>query len=404
MSKETTEKATEENEVVSSRPKYEEKIFETFDDMGLNELLLRGIYAIGFENPSSIQKRAIVPVSLGYDIIAQSQSGTGKTATFTIGCLQRIEPDIVAPQLVILSPTRELAKQNHKVCSDLAEYLGIKISLCIGGENLDENIKELDAGVHVVIGTPGRVYDLLKRYVLNIDVMKSIVLDEADEMLSRGFKEQIYDIFEHIPPAAAATTQVCLFSATMPKEVLTLTDQFMKDAIRILVKNEELTLEGIKQYFVAVEKDIWKLDTLRDIYKHLTVDQAIIYTNTKRKAEWLAENLRKSDFSVVCIHSDMNQRDRNKVINDFKIGHERILIATDIIARGIDVQQVSLVINYDLPKFKETYIHRIGRSGRYGRKGLAINLAIAGDLCRIEEYQSFYSTKIDELPMDLSVL
>ena len=394
------EKATVEDTGVIERPEYVEKIYETFDEMGLNEHLLRGVYALGFEQPSSIQKRAIVPVSLGYDIIAQSQSGTGKTATFTIGCLQRIDMSISTPQLVILTPTRELAKQNYKVCSDLSDYMDLKMCLCIGGEPLEENVKTLDKGVHVIVGTPGRVYDLLKRYVLNMDNLKSIVLDEADEMLSSGFQEQIHDIFGHVGP----TAQVCLFSATIPPEVLVITERFMKDSIRILVKNEELTLEGIKQYFVAVEKDLWKLDTLCDFYTHLTVDQAIIYTNTKRKADYLVTKLRERDFAVACIHSDMSQHDRNNIINNFKLGNERILIATDIIARGIDVQQVSLVINYDLPKFKETYIHRIGRSGRYGRKGLAINLVTNTDLGKIDEYQNFYMTKIDELPMDLSLL
>lgn len=401
----TTTKPTEDDGVeVPKRLPYVERIYETFDEMELNEQLLRGIYSLGFEKPSSIQKRAIVPVTQNYDIIAQSQSGTGKTATFTIGCLQQIDRDNVSPQLVILSPTRELAKQNHRVCVDLAEYLDLKICLCIGGESTESNTKELDSGAHIVIGTPGRIGDLLGKYILKLNHIRSIVLDEADEMLTSGFKEQVYNIFEYLPPVTGdiPSYQICLFSATMPAEVLDLTEEFMKDPVRILVKNEELTLEGIKQYFVAVEKETYKFDTLCDIYTHLTVDQAIIYTNTKRKAEWLAERLRGSDFSVIFIHSDMTQRDRNKVIRDFKTGDERILIATDIVARGIDVQQVSLVINYDLPKFKETYIHRIGRSGRYGRKGLAINMATHGDLKLIDTYRNFYRTKIDELPMSLS--
>ena len=399
-------KAEEEGETGHILPPYKHEIFETFDEMGVNEKVLRGVYALGFENPSSIQKRAIVPVSLGYDIIAQSQSGTGKTATFTIGCLQRVDPSIKAPQMVVLAPTRELATQNHKVCTDLADYLDIKICLCIGGEPLDENIKELDRGAHVVIGTPGRIYDLMKRWALKTDHLKSVVLDEADEMLTRGFKEQVYDICNYIPPESESySVQFCLFSATIPDEVLEVTEQFMKESkVRILVKKEELTLEGIKQYFVAVEKEYWKLDTLTDIYTHLTVDQAIIYTNTKRKAIELTDKLRAADFSVVCIHSDMSQHERNRVIRDFKIGTERILIATDIIARGIDVQQVSLVINYDLPKFKETYIHRIGRSGRYGRKGMAINFATSTDLKLIDEYRNFYMTKISEMPHDFTKL
>lgn len=385
---------------VEERPPYVERICETFDEMGLNEQLLRGVYALGFEKPSSIQQRAIVPVSMGYDIIAQSQSGTGKTATFTIGCLQRVDTSKLTTQVIILAPTRELAKQNYKVCEDISEYMDIRMALCIGGEPVEENMRKLDGGVHVVVGTPGRVFDLLKRYALKMENLRSLVMDEADEMLSKGFEEQMHDIVGFLP--AKSSAQICLFSATMPIEILKLTEQFLREPIRILVKNEELTLEGIKQYFVAVEQDKWKLETLCEIYRGLTVDQAIIYTNMKRKADWLTEQLRSRDFAVVCIHSEMSQRDRNKVIQDFKIGTERILIATDIIARGIDVQQVSLVINFDLPKYKETYIHRIGRSGRYGRKGLAINLVTNKDLPVIDDYRKFYRTKIDELPCDLA--
>ena len=376
-------------------------IFETFDEMGLNELLLRGIYAYGFEKPSSIQKRAIVPVSKGFDIIAQSQSGTGKTATFAIGSLSLVESEKVQPQILVLSPTRELAKQNYDVFCALSEYLDIKVRLCIGGQKLDDDIKELDKGAHIIVGTPGRIFDLLKRHVINGSMFKSFILDEADEMLSRGFKDQIHDVFVYLPK----TCQVCLFSATMPVDVLELTEKFMNEPLSILIPNEELTLEGIKQFWVGVEKDVWKFETLCDIYEGLTVNQAIIYCNRKRKAQWLADNLREKNFTVACIHSDMTQKERISVIDAFKSGVERILIATDIVARGIDVQQVSLVINYDMPKYKETYIHRIGRSGRFGRKGLAINLLVGpSDFNKLEELQTFYMTKIDEMPMDLSGL
>ena len=376
-------------------------IYETFDEMGLDELLLRGIYAFGFEKPSSIQKRAIVPVTRGFDIIAQSQSGTGKTATFAIGGISLVDRTKNVPQILVLSPTRELAKQNYDVFCALSEYLDLSVQLCIGGQSVDENIKSLEKGAQVVVGTPGRVFDLLKRHVLVGNSFKSFILDEADEMLSRGFKDQIHDVFVYLPK----TCQVCLFSATMPNDVLELTHKFMNEPISILIPNEELTLEGIKQYWVGVEKDIWKFETLCDIYEGLTVNQAIIYCNRKRKANWLTESLREKDFTVACIHSDMSQKERIDVIEAFKTGNERILIATDIVARGIDVQQVSLVINYDMPKYKETYIHRIGRSGRFGRKGVAINLLVGpSDFNKLEELQTFYMTKINEMPMDLASL
>ncbi len=376
-------------------------IYETFDEMGLDELLLRGIYAFGFEKPSSIQKRAIVPVTRGFDIIAQSQSGTGKTATFAIGGISLVDRTKNVPQILVLSPTRELAKQNYDVFCALSEYLDLSVQLCIGGQSVDENIRSLEKGAQVVVGTPGRVFDLLKRHVLVGNSFKSFILDEADEMLSRGFKDQIHDVFVYLPK----TCQVCLFSATMPSDVLELTHKFMNEPISILIPNEELTLEGIKQYWVGVEKDIWKFETLCDIYEGLTVNQAIIYCNRKRKANWLTESLREKDFTVACIHSDMSQKERIDVIEAFKTGNERILIATDIVARGIDVQQVSLVINYDMPKYKETYIHRIGRSGRFGRKGVAINLLVGpSDFNKLEELQTFYMTKINEMPMDLASL
>ena len=376
-------------------------IYETFDEMGLDELLLRGIYAFGFEKPSSIQKRAIVPVTRGFDIIAQSQSGTGKTATFAIGGISLVDRTKNVPQILVLSPTRELAKQNYDVFCALSEYLDLSVQLCIGGQSVDENIRSLEKGAQVVVGTPGRVFDLLKRHVLVGNSFKSFILDEADEMLSRGFKDQIHDVFVYLPK----TCQVCLFSATMPSDVLELTHKFMNEPISILIPNEELTLEGIKQYWVGVEKDIWKFETLCDIYEGLTVNQAIIYCNRKRKANWLTESLREKDFTVACIHSDMTQKERIDVIEAFKTGNERILIATDIVARGIDVQQVSLVINYDMPKYKETYIHRIGRSGRFGRKGVAINLLVGpSDFNKLEELQTFYMTKINEMPMDLASL
>ena len=376
-------------------------IYETFDEMGLDELLLRGIYAFGFEKPSSIQKRAIVPVTRGFDIIAQSQSGTGKTATFAIGGISLVDRTKNVPQILVLSPTRELAKQNYDVFCALSEYLDLSVQLCIGGQSVDENIRSLEKGAQVVVGTPGRVFDLLKRHVLVGNSFKSFILDEADKMLSRGFKDQIHDVFVYLPK----TCQVCLFSATMPSDVLELTHKFMNEPISILIPNEELTLEGIKQYWVGVEKDIWKFETLCDIYEGLTVNQAIIYCNRKRKANWLTESLREKDFTVACIHSDMTQKERIDVIEAFKTGNERILIATDIVARGIDVQQVSLVINYDMPKYKETYIHRIGRSGRFGRKGVAINLLVGpSDFNKLEELQTFYMTKINEMPMDLASL
>jgi translation initiation factor 4A len=241
---------------------------------------------------------------------------------------------------------------------------------------------------------------MINRGALRLDSIKLFVLDEADEMLSRGFKDQIYDVFKFLPE----NIQVCLFSATMPSEVLDVTNKFMREPARILIKRDELTLEGIKQFFIAVEREEWKLDTLCDLYETLTITQAIIYCNTRRKVDWLTEKMQSRDFTVSAMHGDMSQRDRDLIMREFRSGSSRVLITTDLLARGIDVQQVSLVINYDLPTNRENYIHRIGRSGRFGRKGVAINFLTAGDVRYLRDIEQFYHTQIEEMPMDVADL
>merc|ERR1712230_280497 len=256
----------------------------TFDDMNLKEDLLRGIYAYGFEKPSTIQQRGIVPIVKGFDTIAQAQSGTGKTATFTIGVLERIDLNIKQCQALILAPTRELANQSHKVVCSIGDYLSVVCHACIGGTKVADDIDMLRRGVHIVVGTPGRVFDMIDRRALDARSVKIFVLDEADEMLSRGFTDQIYDVFRKLPE----NVQVGLFSATMPDEV---------------------TLEGIKQFYVAVEREEWKLDTLCDLYETLTITQAIIYCNARRKVDWLTEQLHSRDFTVSALHGDMDQKE-----------------------------------------------------------------------------------------------
>jgi translation initiation factor 4A len=241
---------------------------------------------------------------------------------------------------------------------------------------------------------------MINRGALKTDSMKMFILDEADEMLSRGFKDQIYDVFQRLPPS----TQVVLLSATMPAEVMEVTTKFMRDPIRILVKKDELTLEGIKQFYVAVEKEEWKLDTLCDLYETVTITQAVIFCNTRRKVDWLTEKLTAREFTVSAMHGDMEQGQREVIMKEFRSGSSRVLIATDLLARGIDVQQVSLVINYDLPSNKENYIHRIGRGGRFGRKGVAINFVTADDTRMLREIEQFYSTQILEMPMNVADL
>ncbi|KAL7529166.1 hypothetical protein ACHAXR_002827 [Thalassiosira sp. AJA248-18] len=377
-----------------------DEAIDSFDGMEIPEELLRGIYAYGFEKPSAIQQRAIKPTMLGRDLIAQAQSGTGKTATFAIGTLAKLDPKLRECQSLILAPTRELAQQIQKVVIALGDYMDLQVHACVGGTAVRDDIRTLQGGVHVVVGTPGRVYDMINRRALRLDSIRQFFLDEADEMLSRGFKDQIYDIFKFLPESV----QVCLFSATMPLDVLEVTQRFMRDPVRILVKKDELTLEGIKQFYIAVDREEWKLDTLCDLYETLTITQAIIYCNTRRKVDWLQEQMQERDFTVSCMHGDMDQRERDIIMREFRSGSSRVLITTDLLARGIDVQQVSLVINFDLPTNRENYIHRIGRSGRFGRKGVAINFLTEGDVRYLRDIEQFYQTEITEMPMNVADL
>jgi len=305
-------------------------------------------------------------------------------------------------QGLILAPTRELAIQIQKVVETLGAYLGAKVYACIGGTNIRDDMETLSQidGIHIIVGTPGRILDLLQRGAFNTTGIKLIILDEADEMLSKGFKDVIYDIFQFLPK----NLQIGLFSATMPPEALELTSKFMRNPFKILVKQEELTLEGIRQFYVNCEREDWKFDVLCDLYDTLNIAQAVIFVNTRKKVDWLAEQLRLKDFTVSCIHSEVDQDKRSAVMDDFRKGNSRILISTDLLARGIDVHGVSLVLNYDLPKNFEKYIHRIGRSGRFGRKGVAINLITQDDFTVLKELESYYNTVIQEMPLNIADL
>ena len=373
---------------------YEDLTCESFEDLNLKESILRGIYGYGYEKPSSIQKKAIQPVIDGRDIIAQAQSGTGKTATFSISVLQNIDESLNETQAVILCHTRELALQVQNVIQNLAKYMKVHFNLSVGGTMVQENISELLKNPHVVIGTPGRVLDMINKKALNTRFLKMLVIDEADEMLSKIFSNQIYDIFRFLPN----NIQVGLFSATMTEEFFKLTKCFMRNPVTILVKNEELTLEGIKQYYINLEKSDFKFDTLCDIYETCSVNQTMIYCNSRKIVDELFNNLTKNNFAVAYIHGDMTQNERNQIMEEFRNGNSRVLISTDLLSRGIDIQQISLVINYDIPSNIECYIHRIGRSGRYGRKGTAINFVTNYDIKKMSDIERYYATQIDELP------
>ena len=393
---ETTTQEQEQNPNMETN--WDESV-ETFDELNLKPELLRGIYGYGFEKPSAIQQKAILPIIKGMDVIAQAQSGTGKTAAFAIGSLQLVDVTKDEIQCLVLSPTRELAQQTAIVYNFIGECLKVKISLLIGGTKIGADLEKLREGPQVLVGSPARVLDLIRRKQISLGYLQTFILDEADEMLSKGFLDNIREIISLIP----TTTKILLFSATMPKEIIDMTTKFMKDPARILVKNEELTLEGIKQYYVFLKKED-KLDVLLQIYRGIEIAQAIIYCNSKRSVDFVSEELKKKGHMVSSIHGDLKQIERDNVMRDFRSGATRVLITTDLLARGIDVYQVSLVINYELPREKETYIHRIGRSGRFGRKGNAINFVTPTEKDELEAIQKFYNTTIEALPTDLSEL
>lgn len=360
--------------------------------------ILRGIYAYGFEAPSPIQQKAIVPMVARRDIVAQAQSGTGKTGCFTIGTLANIDSTKKVVQAILLAPTRELAMQTKSVIDSLGSFVeGFTTQLLVGGTPTEDAINDLKNNTpHVIVGCPGRIFDMLRRKRLSPQHLKLIVLDEADEMLSAGFKDQVYNIFEFMPK----DIQVALFSATMPTELITLTDRFMRDPVKVLVKAEQLTLEGISQFYVALESDDEKYDCLKDIYGGASVAQCIIYCNSVRRVQDLYDAMTNDGYPVCQIHSGMEKAERIESYKSFKSGTHRVLISSNVTARGIDIQQVSTVINFDLPRDVHTYLHRIGRSGRWGRKGVGINFITRRDVRRLKEIESYYQTQIAEMPMN----
>ena len=369
---------------------------ESWDDFDMNKKVLRGIYSFGFEKPSPIQSKAIKPMMDGKDLLAQAQSGTGKTGAFSIGTLNRIDVSKKSIQAIVLSPTRELSQQSFDVISNLGSYMdGLKLQLLVGGTSVFSDIEKLtNEPPHIVVGCPGRTFDMMKRGHLETKDITVMVIDEADELLSQGFKEQIYYIFQYLP----SSSQICLFSASMPKEVEQLTEKFMNEPEKILVKSEMLTLEGIQQYHVALDNDGNKFDCLKDLYASLSVSQSIIYCNSIKRVDDLYDAMMEDSFAVSKLHGSMDKEDRREAYENFKNGISRILISSNVTARGIDIQQVSTVINFDLPKSVHTYLHRIGRSGRWGRKGVGINFVTKFDMPQLKAIEQFYCTAIDELP------
>jgi superfamily II DNA/RNA helicase len=300
---------------------------------------------------------------------------------------------------LILSPTRELAQQTYAIIREIGKYTTLRFSLLVGGQMRKDNIYDLqNEKPHCIIGTPGRVNDMIRDGYLSLLDTQCIVMDEADELLSNTFEAQIRYIVEHI----GESTQIGLYSATMPPDKLEIAERFMQDPIHILVKAEELTLEGISQFYIYMDRDDWKYETLQDLYAAVQIYQLMIYCNSKKRVDMLARRLSDAGLTCSCIHGELSSQERVDTMRKFRTGENRILITTDLLARGIDVQQVSLVINYDIPFDMENYIHRIGRSGRFGRKGVSLNF-VAGqrDAAQIKKIENYYHTQINEFPSDV---
>lgn len=381
-----------------------ESDIKEWDQLDIDANILRGIYGMGFERPSIIQQKAIIPILLKKDLIAQAQSGTGKTAAFSIGALSSVNMNELATQVLILSPTKELTMQTAAVVKRLGQMMsGLNVQTLYGGvqsetQTTTNPFYDSNTNVpHIICGCPGKVYDWMKRNKIMIDTIKLIIMDEADELLSSGFDEQIYNIFKKLN----SDVQVALFSATLPTSVQKTIKKIMRNPVSICVNPEQLTLDGIAQYYIAVEDDRQKYSTLKNLYSGISMSQCIIYCNSVRRVSDLYDAMKEDEFPVSKMHSNMDKVERENAFLEFKSGKSRVLISSNVTARGIDIQQVSVVINFDIPNDVCTYLHRIGRSGRWGRKGVSINLITRRDVVKMKEIETYYACDIKQMPVNM---
>ncbi|MBD5510542.1 MAG: DEAD/DEAH box helicase [Lachnospiraceae bacterium] len=364
-----------------------------YENSGIDERILRAVKEMGFENMTPIQKQAIPILMEGRDVIGQAQTGTGKTAAFGIPMLQRIDENDRSLQGIILCPTRELAIQAAEELRKFSKYMhGVKMVPIYGGQDISRQIKALKGGVQIIVGTPGRVMDHMRRHTIKLQNVKMVILDEADEMLDMGFREDMETILGEIENEH----QTALFSATMPQAILDITDKYQKDAELIKVTKKELTIPLIKQYYFVV-KSVYKEEVISRLLELHGFKRSIIFCNTKRMVDELAENLKNRGYQAEGLHGDMTQKQRDFVMNRFKNGSLEILIATDVAARGIDVDDLEAVFNYDVPQDIEYYVHRIGRTGRAGKEGMAFTFAYGRDLYRIRDIERVCKTKMTEM-------
>ena len=370
-----------------------------FEELGLSPEILRAIEEMGFEEATPIQSQAIPLVLEGEDIIGQAQTGTGKTAAFGIPLLMKVDPEERNTQAIVLCPTRELAIQCAEEIRKLAKYLhGVKVLPVYGGQDITRQIKALKGGATIIIGTPGRVMDHLRRKTIRLDSVDTIVLDEADEMLNMGFREDIETILSYMPNEQRQTV---LFSATMPKPILDITNKYQTNAVSIKITKKELTVPSIDQYYYDIRRND-KIDVLCRLLDFYNPKLSLVFCNTKRMVDEVAAELTGRGYAAEAIHGDMKQMQRDRVMKSFRSGRTDILIATDVAARGIDVDDVEAVFNYDLPQDNEYYVHRIGRTGRAGRCGRAFNFVRGKEVYRLKEIQRYCKTKIFAQPIPSS--
>lgn len=373
-----------------------------YEDSGINPKILRAVSEMGYTQMTPIQEQAIPQLMEGKDVIGQAQTGTGKTAAFGIPMLQMVDPASRELQGMILCPTRELAIQAAEELHKFSKYMhGIRVVPIYGGQDISRQIKALKGGAQIIVGTPGRVMDHMRRHTIKLDSLKMVVLDEADEMLNMGFREDMEAILGEIP----CEHQTALFSATMPQAILDITYKYQKDAVVVRITKQELTIPLVKQYYYVV-KNIYKEEAISRLIDTYNLKRSIVFCNTKKMVDELAEHLKDRGYQAEGLHGDMTQKQRDFVMNRFKNGSLQVLIATDVAARGIDVDDLEAVFNYDVPQDTEYYVHRIGRTGRAGREGLAFTFAYGRDLYRIREIERVCKTKMTEqkLPKSAQVM
>ena len=366
-----------------------------FEELELDPRVLRAVKEMGFEETTPIQAQSIPAVMSGRDVIGQAQTGTGKTASFGIPLLHKVDPGRKKTQAVILCPTRELAIQVSNELHNLAKYLhGVRILPIYGGQDISRQIRSLKGGVQIIVGTPGRVMDHLRRKTIRCDEVDTIVLDEADEMLNMGFREDIETVLGYLPEEH----QTVLFSATMPKEILDITKRYQKDAVTIKVVKKELTVQNIEQYYFDIRRKD-KLDVLTRLLDVYDPKLSLIFCNTKHMVDELANELQNRGYFAEGLHGDMKQQQRDRVMKNFRSGKTQILVATDVAARGIDVDDVEVVFNYDLPQDDEYYVHRIGRTGRAGKTGKAFSFVKGKEVYKLKEIMRYCKTRIYAQPI-----